>query len=700
MLGEIKVHDFLLEIGCEELPPNSLLPLSEALRENLKTELAAAGIGSYLNNDDDNQTMRIFAAPRRLAIIVKNLPEKTPTAARQELGPPVTVAYDAEGNPTQAAKGFAERQNIPVEALQIVMTEKGERIFANRMIPSQATTALLPSIVEKAVAKLPIIKPMRWGSHSVKFVRPVHWIVMIYERKLIQAKLLGCQTAQTTQGHRVHHPDPILLEIPIAYADKLRQAFVIASFEERKKELCKQLDTQAAILKASPVVSEDLLNEITGLVEWPNVLIASFNERFLNLPEEVLITSMQQHQKSVALKRDGKLIPYFLFAANIRNGKDEGNAVITGNERVMKARLSDAEFFYHQDKKKPLETWLEMTKNVIFQAKLGTLYDKSKRLIQLATYLALFLAVNTEEAIRSATLSQCDLMTDMVGEFPELQGLMGYYYALYHGESENIARALNEQYHPRFSGDKLPETPLGTLLSIADKIDTLIGAFSIHQKPTGSKDPFKLRRHALGLVRILIHHPYPLDLLPLLEFSFKNHPNNTINPNTVSEVHTFILERLEAYYTDEKAYSIPMVKAVLARQSTDLNDFNCRIQAVQEFSNWPEAPALAAANKRVSRILENETFYEKFSLLQAEEPAEKNLIQALNHQKEYVKPLLDAKQYTQALKALASLQEPIDDFFDTVMVNVENSVLRQNRLAILATLRQLFLKIADLSCLT
>lgn len=686
-------HDFFLEIGCEELPPNSLLSLSEALKENLKQECIEANLGEHLKHHP--QHMHVYAAPRRLAILIKHLPEKTAVKTREEHGPPVSVAYDAEGKPTAAAIGFAKKQGVSVEQLERVITDKGECIVLNKIIPAQNTIELLPGIVEHAIAKLPIAKPMHWGNHDTVFARPVHWIVMIYGHTLIQTEILGCQTSQTTLGHRVHHPEPILLEVAGAYSEKLKTAFVIADFDERKNLLKKQLKKHATELNAEIVCSDELLNEVTGLVEWPVVLTIPFDGRFLELPKEILITAMQHHQKSFALISKEKLIPFFLTAANIDSIDSE--QVIAGNQRVMQARLSDAAFFYEKDQKVKLESRRDFTKQVIFQAKLGTLYDKSERLIQLAVYLAPFFSADISEATRSAYLSQCDLMTDIVGEFPELQGVMGYYYALIDGESKSIAQSLNEQYWPRFSGDQLPETPLGTVLSIAERVDTLIGAFSINQKPTGNKDPFKLRRHALGLIRILIAHPNDLDLMILLAHALKNYPN-PLNPKTVEETHLFILERLKAYYY-EQGYDLMLIQAVLARQSTQLHDFDLRLKAMHTFSTWDEAAALSAANKRVSRILEQAQLDDTTIQQEYLEPAEKNLVDALNAQQSILHPLLEKKQYTEALKNLATLRQPIDVFFDNIMVNTEDAVLRQNRLSILNALRQLFLKIADLSCL-
>lgn len=664
----MQCHDFFLEIGCEELPSSCLQSLSEALEKNLVTQFE-------LHRLKNAYQTHLFATPRRLAISVTQLPE---------------IQY-----PQTSVKKNYNRETKTVESVNIDL-------------PCEKTIDLLPSMVEKAIAALPMLKPMRWGNHDITFVRPVHWVAMIYNHAIVPATILGCQTTAETRGHRVHHPEGIsLLDVlPESLPALYEKAYVIADFETRKKNIYQQLINTATKLHATLVFSEDLLNEVTGLVEWPVVLAIPFDNRFLDLPQEVLITSMQHHQKVFALRTDehtAQLMPYFLMTVNIES--TDLAKVIAGNERVMHARLSDAAFFYEKDKQQPLIERRDATQHVIFQAKLGTLYDKSERLMVLATYLASLVNFNAIDAQRAACLSQCDLMTDMVGEFPELQGIMGAYYARSSGESEAVACALNEQYWPRFSGDALPKTSLGTILAIAERVDTLIGAFSIHQKPTGNKDPFKLRRHALGLIRILIENATlkAVSVLDVLLYAFQHLPlaQQASNPKTVEETHLFILERLKAYY-HEQDYASTVIQAVLSQQSAQLYDFHLRIQAIHAFSTWSEAPALAAANKRVSRILAAEKSVpasHDIDLTLLSEPAEKNLVTALQAQQQVLLPLLAKKEYTQALKTLASLRVPVDAFFDTVMVNVDDMALRQNRLAILVLLRQLFMTIADLSCL-
>ncbi len=682
------IQDFLLEIGTEELPPHSLLSLSQALNENFKDELKAIV-------SEDSYKSTTFAAPRRLGIIIKDLPSHITHINERKM--PLAVALDASGNLTKAATNFAdwEQQKDETGKYMIFRSEKKESIIETLIRVSQ-----------KVIEKLPIPKPMRWSDHETMFVRPVHWVVMLYGDTLIPATILGCQTTRETRGHRVLAENKALfLNMPACYEKELEKALVIPQFEQRKENLLNQLQKQAKAFNAVPIFSESLLEEVTGLVEFPVVLAVSFDEHFLSLPKEVLITAMQQHQKSFALEKEGQLIPYFLTAANIES-KDPAK-VIEGNRRVMQARLSDAVFFYEKDKQQPLSVRRESTQQVIFQAKLGTLYDKSERLMQLAHYLSPILETELLESQRAAALSQCDLMTDMVGEFPELQGIMGYYYALSDGEPNTIAKALDEQYWPRFSGDQLPATPLGTLLAIAERVDTLIGAFSINQKPTGNKDPFKLRRHAVGLIRILLEEPQKqINLMELLTFAFERSPQQTLNMNTVTEVHAFILERLKAYY-NEQEYNVELIQSVLARQSDNLYDFDQRIQAVKEFMTWDEAPALAAANKRVYRILATEKKLEHELKLNHDAlllPAEKELGYSLDAKQKELNALLsteknDADKYTQALKYLSQLRQPIDTFFDSVMVNDPDESLRHNRLALLMELRKLFLQIADLSCL-
>jgi glycyl-tRNA synthetase len=678
-------HDFLLEIGTEELPPHSLLSLSQALQENFEDELKNV-IKEFKAN--------IFAAPRRLAIIIKNLPSHITHFNERKM--PLTVAVDELGNLTKAASNFTDWERQPDESgkYMIFRSEKKESIIET-----------LNRATHKVIEKLPIPKPMRWSDHETTFVRPVHWVVMLYGDTLIPTTVLGCETTRETYGHRVLAENrPLFIPTPSCYEKELEKAFVIPDFKERQENLLAQLKKQAASFDATPIFSESLLEEVTGLVEYPVVLVVPFDEEFLSLPKEVLITSMQQHQKSFALEKEGKLIPYFLTAANIDS--QEPGKVIEGNRRVMQARLSDAEFFYKKDKQQSLSLRRESTQQVIFQAKLGTLYDKSERLMQLARYLSPHLNTELIESERAAALSQCDLMTDMVGEFPELQGTMGYYYALSDGEPESIAKALDEQYWPRFSGDQIPKTPLGSLLAIAERVDTLVCAFSINQKPTGNKDPFKLRRHALGLIRILLEKSQQnINLVELLTYAFEHSPQQQINVNTVSEVHTFILERLKAYYSEQE-YHVELIQSVLARQSNNLYDFSQKIVAVKEFMSWNEAAALAAANKRVYRILASEKKLEEsisFDESHFVVDAEKALGAILKEKQQQLRDLLNEQntthQYTQALKQLSQLRQPIDDFFDQVMVNDPDESLRQNRLGLLMELRKLFLKIADLSCL-
>jgi len=678
------MNDFLMEIGCEELPPKSLLPLSEALKTHVEELLTTAGL-SY-------DSLHSYAAPRRLALLIDNLAPEQPDKQVEKRGPALSAAFDSAGKPTPAALGFAKSCNTSIEALQTLKTDQGEWLVHRFQQAGQETAQLMPEIIQQAVAKLPIPKPMRWGNHTIEFIRPVHWVVMIYHHQPIQTTLLGCQTGQTTFGHRVHHPDPILIETPKIYAQKLEKAYVITDFETRKKTLQQQLKEQADRLNAIVVMPESLLDEVTGLVEWPVVLKASFEESFLALPEEVLIAAMQHHQKSFALRGNhGKLLPHFLTAANIQSKNP--SAVITGNERVMRARLSDAAFFFEKDKKETLASRRERTKNVVFQEKLGSLYDKSERLRKISIYLSSLLSITEKDADHIAMLSKCDLMTDMVNEFPELQGTMGYYYALADGEPLSIAIALNEQYWPRFSGDKLPATTLGSLLAIAERADTLIGAFAIGQKPSGNKDPFKLRRQALGLIRLLIENQLDCDLAELLNTALSAYPEKLIKPNVVQETKDFILERLKVFY-NEAGHSTSLIQAVIG-QHHSLWDFHQRIKALEQFMQQEEAESLASANKRVYRILESAGLPNNLVVDETllTEEAEKNLVKEIQEKK----ALISGLNYVETLKILAKLRQPIDAFFDTVMVNAEEPDLRNNRLAILNELRQLFIQVADFS---
>lgn len=685
-------RDLLIEIGCEELPAKNLLKYAEAFAQGIEKNLAKAELA--------HGNIEIFATPRRLALIVHNLVTAQENHFVERKGPAIEAAFSNDGKPTAACVGFARSCGVAVEQLQRQKTDKGEWLYFRQEQLGVGTQKLIPDIVASAIAQIPIAKPMRWGSNNESFIRPVKWLVLLFGNELIDTNILGVATSDKTYGHRFLHPDAIKLKNATEYLDLLKSTGkVISSFSERREIIQQQLKKLAG--KNSVVIDEALLNEVTGLVEWPVVLQANFSEKFLEVPAEALISSMKAHQKSFHLvDTKGKLLPAFLFVSNLASKKPE--QVIAGNERVMAARLADASFFYHSDLKHSLSSRLDQLKNVVFQTKLGSLFDKSQRIAKLASFVSNSASEDVTEFVnRAGLLAKTDLLSNMVNEFPELQGIMGYYYALQDKESEAVAIAIKEHYLPRYSGDALPETLIGAAIAIADRLDTLVGIFGIQQAPTGEKDPFGLRRAALAVLRILIEKELNLDLRELLQQAIINHEKSFAAEQVVTASFDFILERLRAWYA-ERDITPDVFASVHARQPTQPYDFHRRILAVKHFCQLPEAAALAAANKRVSNILKKEDFNSVHSkvnpslLEQAEEHALANL---LEQQSKVVEQFIKNNQYTEALVSLATLQKPIDAFFDHVLVNVENENLRQNRLALLMNLRNLFLEIADISLL-
>jgi glycyl-tRNA synthetase beta chain len=716
-------RDLLIEMGCEELPAKNLLAHAEAFAQGIEKNLAKAEL--------THGKIEIFATPRRLAIIVRGLITTQSEHFVERKGPAVEAAFFSDGKPTAACIGFARSCGVAVEQLQRQKTDKGEWMYFRQQQPGVATQKLIPEIVASAVTQIPIAKPMRWGANNDSFIRPVKWLVLLFGNELIDTHILGVTTSDKTYGHRFLHPGAIKLKDATEYQDLLKSTGkVIPSFSERREMIEQQLKKLAG--KHSVIIDKDLLNEVTGIVEWPVVLQAKFSEKFLEVPAEALISSMKAHQKCFHLvDAQGKLLPTFLFVSNLESKKPE--QVIAGNERVMTARLADASFFYHSDLKHSLSSQLDRLKNVVFQTKLGSLFDKSERIAKLATFIFNCTgegvgdrhAVNTslyarrfhpethglsptpspaqsaQIAERAGLLAKTDLLSDMVSEFPELQGVMGYYYALQDKEPEAVAIAIKEHYLPRFSGDVLPETLIGAAVAIADRLDTLVGIFGIQQAPTGEKDPFGLRRAALAVLRILIEKELNLDLRDLLLQAVANYGKQFSAEKTVPETFDFIFERLRAWYA-ERDITPDVFAAVHVRQPTQPFDFHRRILAVQHFRQLPEAAALAAANKRVSNILKKENFVSVHSKINPglfEQKEEHTLADLLGQQSKVVEQFIKNNQYTEALVSLATLQKPVDAFFDHVLVNVENEQLRQNRLALLMNLRNLFLGIADISLL-
>ncbi|CEK09847.1 glycine--tRNA ligase subunit beta [Legionella hackeliae] len=686
------VNDFLFELGCEELPSGAVWPLTEALTANLLQALEKAQI-SY-------GKVHSFATPRRLAVLITQLQEEQPSQTVSRRGPAVAAAYAPDGQPTPALLGFAKSCGVEVEALSVSKTDKGEWLAYESTSEGAKTKDLMPELVHQAIANLPIPKPMRWGDGDAEFARPVHWAVLLYGNEVIKTNILGVETGRKTYGHRFHHPQAIEITAPKDYESLLQQAFVITDFAARRAMIVKQVQQLAENYSAKAVMPESLLDEVTSIVEWPQALLADFEKEFLKVPSEALIASMQSHQKCFALQdKSGQLLPHFITVANISSSQP--SQVVLGNEKVMRARLSDAAFFFHQDQKEPLSQRIAATEKVVFQAKLGTLREKAARIEELMKVLSDSLHLDKQQATRAAQLSKCDLMTGMVGEFPELQGLMGYYYARHDGEANEVAVALNEQYMPRFAADNLPSSPLGVAISLADRLDTLVGIFAIGQKPSGVKDPFKLRRHALAIARLLISTPAKLNLAMLIAETVKIYGNKvSIDAASIAEIQPFILERMQSHYHSQNI-SVDLFHAVRARQENWLFDFDKRIVALAEFVVLPEATVLSAACKRVNNLLQQADQSLAMSIDEnlLEEGAERSLFTHLRDMEKRVEPLYIAADYKNILTQLASLREPVDAFFEHVMVMVENQAIKKNRLQLLARLQALLQGVADISLL-
>ena len=684
--------DFLLELGTEELPPKALKTLIAALEENIAAGLQAQEL-TY-------SAIKSFAAPRRLAIIVEQLIEATPQKELVVWGPPKTVAFDGAGKPTKAAIAFAEKNNISVDALAAESDGKVEKLVARVTTEGKETCSLLGEIVETALAKLPIAKRMRWGAKRTEFVRPAHWLVMLYGYDIVDATVLGLRANRCTRGHRFHYNQELQLESAEEYLSKLKTiGYVLVDMTERRELIKQQVEAEAKKVGGVAVIDADLLDEVTALVEWPVALTGKFEKRFLDVPAEALIASMKEHQKYFhVVDSKGKLLPHFITVANIESKNPA--LVIDGNERVIRPRLSDAAFFFETDKKVTLESLRERLKTIVFQAQLGTIYEKTERVAALAVYIAGQLKADKKLAERAGQLCKSDLVTNMVGEFDNMQGIAGYYYALNDGENVDVAAAMNEQYLPRFAGDELPATTTGAIIALADRLDTISGIFGIGQQPTGSKDPFALRRASISVLRILVEKKLNLDLRDLLNFAKAQHKALTVGDELVDTVLGYMLDRFRAFYEDAQ---IPaeVFQAVNAKQISVPLDIDLRVKAVFEFSKLPQAQALAAANKRVSNILSKQAG-EIGAALNSDllvEVAEKNLANAIIAKASVVAPMYVAHQYTEALASLADLQQPVDSFFDNVMVMCDNPALQQNRLALLQQLRGLFLEVADISYL-
>jgi len=683
----MSAQDFLVELGTEELPPKALNTLGDAFLAGIEKGLQAAGLGF--------SAKQVYVAPRRLAVLITQLATQQADRSVNLDGPPRQAAFDAEGNPTQAALGFAKKCGVDLSEID----QSGPKLRFSQNIVGKPTISLLPTIVEDSLNDLPIPKRMRWGARKEEFVRPTQWLVMLFGDQVIDCTILAQKAGRDSRGHRFHHPESVRITSPANYLQDLRSAYVLADFVERRELISKRVAELATLQEGTAIVPPSLLDEVTALVEWPVPLVCSFEERFLDVPQEALIITMQDNQKYFCLlDADGKLLPRFITVANIES-KDPAQ-IVSGNEKVVRPRLTDAEFFFKQDKKQKLETFNQRLQNVVFQAQLGSVFDKAERVSKLAAFIAPRIGGDAQRAGRAGLLSKCDLATEMVGEFPEMQGVAGYYYALADGEPEDVALALNEQYMPRGAGAELPGTLTGAAVAIADKLDTLVGIFGIGMLPTGSKDPYALRRAALGVLRILIEKKLDLDLVQTVNFAVGQF-GAKIKPAGLSEqVLEFIFDRLRARYEDE-GVDVATYLSVRALQPASALDFDQRIQAVEAFRKLPEASALAAVNKRVSNLLSKA----QGNISSVVEPKyfdnanEFSLYSAIQQADQAVQPMAAARQYSEALARLAALREPVDAFFEAVMVNAEDASVRANRYALLARLRGLFLGVADISLL-
>ena len=697
----ITADDFLVEIGTEELPPKALRSLMGAFGAGLTAAIDEASL--------DHGDVHAYASPRRLTVLVEDLARQQEDRRVEQKGPPTRVAFDNKGNPTPAAAAFAKKCGVDIAALGTNKTGKGEWLVFDSLEPGKTAAELVPALVESALASLPIPRRMRWGAGAAEFVRPVHWVVLLHGKDVIEARVLETQAGNASRGHRFHSSGPIIISQPQNYLDELeKKGFVIADFERRREMVRDGVEAAAMDAGGHVVDGESLYDEVTALVEWPVPILGRFDEQYLALPREAVISTLTAHQRYFPVADDnGALLPRFITVANLES-KDP-DQVRDGNERVIRPRLADAAFFWDNDRRNTLASREDALREVIYQRGLGSLYDKSQRNGQLAAWLATKLDAEKVHVERAAALAKCDLLTGMVGEFPELQGTMGRYYALSDGEPDVVADAIGEHYQPRFAGDSLPTTRIGQILGVADKLDTLAGVFSIGKKPTGNRDPFGLRRAALGIVRILIECGLDIDLKALIARAVELQPGGKTekrkveNSELAAGVYAFITDRLRRYFLDrDEGLVTETFDAVLVRQPVSLVDFDRRLAAVQTFARLEQAASLAAANKRIANILRKagdpQGLSVKKKLLQDE--AELALFNALDNARQKVGPMIKVRSYAEALNTLADLRGPVDRFFDDVMVMADDEAVKNNRLALLGELRSLFLDVADISRLS
>lgn len=687
-------QDFLFELGCEELPPGVLVHLADSLHQNL--------INAFSSFSLCYEKSSFFATPRRLAVIFYQLDTAQTDSKVERLGPAVSAAFDDSGKPKPAATGFAQSCGVDVSILERKQTDKGERLAYVADVKGLPLSALIQEILEKATSSLPVPKAMKWGDQTFQFSRPVHWIVAMSGEAVLPVELFGLQSSNITYGHRFHANQSITITKPDLYSELLEKNYVLADFEFRKQKI--QTIAQQATEKSGGkvVISQDLLNEVACLVEWPVALVGNFDEEFLSVPAEALISSMAEHQKYFHIvDEDGKLLPKFVTISNIESSNPQ--TVIDGNEKVIRPRLADANFFYQQDNKKPLSDYIEKLKSVMFQNKLGTIYEKTVRVANLCKVITHLLSESEEQVAlvtRAAQLYKCDLMSNMVYEFPDLQGIMGQYYAINSGENDMVAKAMNEVYMPRFAGDQLPETKTGLILAIAERVDTLTGIFGVGLIPTGAKDPFALRRASLGVLRLIIENNLSLDIADLIDASLSTFEDVDLDKDTKNNLLSFIAARELAFYQSQNI-STQVIASVQSLNLTKPADVNKRVFAVEAFNKTPEAADLAEANKRVKNILEKSDFDPSKTKINPDlfEKDESVLFAAISDLASVVEDFNSKSEYQSSLDKLANIKVAVNQFFDSTMINADDENIRQNRLALIYQLRQLFIGIADISLL-
>ncbi|WP_392565979.1 glycine--tRNA ligase subunit beta [Utexia brackfieldae] len=683
---------FLVELGTEELPPKSLRLFAESFAANMIDQLN--------NHSIEHGQVMWYASPRRLALKVLNLNDTQPDTETVKRGPAIAQAFDAQGNPTKAAEGWAKGCGITVAQAERVVTDKGEWLSYTLKQQGKPVVELLSVMVDAALAKLPIPKPMRWADKKTQFVRPTHTLTMLYGNQLVDGTILGVKSDRIIHGHRFMGEQAFTIDHADEYPQILEErGKVIADYEKRKSIIREQAKLAAKALNGEADLTESLLEEVTSLVEWPVVLTAKFEEKYLDVPPEALVYTMKGDQKYFPVyDKHSKLLPNFIFVTNIES-KDP-QVIISGNEKVVRPRLADAEFFYKTDLKQRLDARLPQLENILFQQQLGTIRDKVTRIEALSGYIAEQVGADISKAQRAGLLSKCDLMTNVVFEFPETQGVTGMYLALNDNEDATVATAINEQYMPRFAGDELPGSLEACSVAIADKMDTLVGIFGIGQHPKGDKDPFALRRAAIGALRIIVEKSLPLDLVELAEKATALFGNKLTNQQVVQDVVNFMQGRFRAWY-QEQSYTVDVIQAVLARNPTRPIDFDARVKAVSHFRTLEAASSLAAANKRVANILSkaDADIPEKVNASLLASGAEGELAKQIIVLRDKLEPYFAQGKYQEALIELATLREAVDQFFTDVMVMDENLEIRSNRLALLSHLQKLFLQVADISLL-